>query len=101
MGDADVDIILRSIKDPTGVYLLAAFDSQGHQGGGSPLKSYHQVKNLYGSCQNGPGRPKKQLFIIDIFNHVAQAHEHLSEVCANVSALTKVMDKATLLSLIN
>ena len=40
-------------------------------------------------------------FIIDIFNHAAQAHEHLSEVCANVSALAKVTDKATLLSVIN
>ena len=40
-------------------------------------------------------------FIIDIFEHAARAHEHLSEVCANVSALTKVTDKATLLSMIN
>ena len=40
-------------------------------------------------------------FIIDIFEHAAQAHEHLSKVCANVSALAKVTDKATLLSVIN
>ena len=40
-------------------------------------------------------------FITDIFSHAAQAHEHLSEVCANISALTKVTDKATLLSVIN
>ena len=44
---------------------------------------------------------KETAFIVDIFEHVAQAHEHLSEVCANVSALTKVTDKATLLSMIN
>ena len=40
-------------------------------------------------------------FITDIFEHAAQAHEHLAEVCANVSALAKVTDKATLLSVIN
>ena len=40
-------------------------------------------------------------FIVDIFDHVAQAHGHLLEVCANVSALAKVTDKATLLSVIN
>ena len=40
-------------------------------------------------------------FITDIFSHAAQAHEHLSEVCANISALAKVTDKATLLSVIN
>ena len=40
-------------------------------------------------------------FISDIFEHAAQAHEHLSEVCANMSALAKVTDKATLLTMIN
>ena len=44
---------------------------------------------------------EEMAFISDIFEHVARAHEHLSEVCANVSALAKVMDKATLLSIIN
>ena len=44
---------------------------------------------------------EEMVFIIDIFNHMAQAHEHFSEVCANVSALAKVTDKATLLSVIN
>ena len=46
-------------------------------------------------------RAEEMAFIIDIFNHAAQAHEHLSEVCANISALAKVTDKATLLSVIN
>ena len=44
---------------------------------------------------------EEMAFITDIFSHAAQAHEHLSEVCANISALTKVTDKATLLSVIN
>ena len=40
-------------------------------------------------------------FIIDIFNHAAQAHEHLSEVCANVATLAKITDKTTLMTVIN
>ena len=44
---------------------------------------------------------EEKAFIIDIFDHMAQAHEHLSSVCANVSAFTKVTDKATLMSVIN
>ena len=40
-------------------------------------------------------------FIVDIFSHAAQAHEHLSEVCANVAALAKITDKTTLMSVIN
>ena len=46
-------------------------------------------------------RAKEMAFITDIFSHAAQAHEHLSEVCANISALAKVTDKATLLLVIN
>ena len=44
---------------------------------------------------------EETVFITDIFEHVAWAHEHLSEGGANVSVLAKVMDKATLLSVIN
>ena len=40
-------------------------------------------------------------FIADIFDHAAQAHEHLSSVCANISALAKITDKTTLLTIIN
>ena len=44
---------------------------------------------------------EEMAFISNIFEHAARAHEHLSEVCANVSVLAKVTDKATLLSIIN
>ena len=40
-------------------------------------------------------------FIVDIFKHAAQVHEHLSEVCANVAALAKITDKMTLMTVIN
>ena len=40
-------------------------------------------------------------FIVDIFSHVGQAHQHLSEVCANVAALAKITDKTTLMAVIN
>ena len=40
-------------------------------------------------------------FIVDIFSHAGQAHQHLSEVCANVAALAKITDKTTLMAVIN
>ena len=40
-------------------------------------------------------------FIVDIFKHVGQAHQHLSEVCVNVAALAKITDKTTLMAVIN
>ena len=44
---------------------------------------------------------EEKAFIIDIFNHAGQAHQHLAEVCANVAALAKVTDKTTLMTVIN
>ena len=46
-------------------------------------------------------RAEETAFIVDIFSHAAQAHEHLSEVCANVAALVKITDKTTLMLVIN
>ena len=40
-------------------------------------------------------------FITSIFDHASQAHEHLSSVCANISALAKITDRATLHMVIN
>ena len=40
-------------------------------------------------------------FITSIFDHVSQAHEHLSSVCANISALAKITDRVTLHTVIN
>ena len=40
-------------------------------------------------------------FIPSIFDHASQAHEHLSSVCANTSALAKITDRGTLHTVIN
>ena len=40
-------------------------------------------------------------FITSIFDHTSQAHEHLSSVCANISALAKITDRVTLHTVIN
>ena len=44
---------------------------------------------------------EEMAFIVDIFSHVAQAHKHLSKVCANVAALAKITEKTTLMMVIN
>ena len=46
-------------------------------------------------------RVEETAFIVDIFNHVGQAHQHLSEVCANVTALANITNKTTLMAVIN
>ena len=59
MEDADVDIILKTIKDPTAMYLWQHLTS-GAVEVVDPLKNCQQDRSFYDSCQNGPGGPKKQ-----------------------------------------
>ena len=100
MGDADVDVVLRTIKDPTALYLR-----QHLMAGGikvvDPPEEIPSGEDFMRQLPEQARQAEEMAFITDIFSHAAQAHEHLSEVCANISALTKVTDKATLLAVIN
>ena len=100
MGDADVAVILRTIKDPTAVYLWQHLTSGGVEVV-DPPKELPTGQEFIRQLPEWARQAKETAYIMDIFEHMARAHEHLSEVCANVSALAKVMDKATLLSMIN
>ena len=100
MGDVDIDVVLHTIKDPTAMYLHQHLTREGVEVVDPPEDILTGPEFI---CQL-PERTRcaeETVFISDIFHHVAQAHEHLSEVCANISALAKVTDKTTLLAIIN
>ena len=100
MGDADVDVILRSIKDPTVLYLRQHLTA----GGIKVVDPPEELPSGQQFLRQLPERARwaeEMAFIVDIFSHTAQAHEHLSEVCANIAALAKITDKTTLMSVIN
>ena len=100
MGDADVDIILRSIKDPTALYLRQHLTARGIKVV-DPPEELPSGEEFLRQLPEWARQAKEAAFIVDIFSHAAQAHEHLSEVCANVTTLAKVTDKVTLMSVIN
>ena len=96
MGDADIDVILHTIKDPTAVYLWQHLT----RGGIKVVDPPEEIPTGTEFIRQLPKRARwaeEMAFISDIFEHTARAHEHLSEVCA----LAKVTDKATLLTVIN
>ena len=100
MGDADIDVVLHPIKDPAAMYLCQHIT----RGGVEVVDPPEEILTGREFIRQLPERTRhveETAFISDIFHHAAQAHEHLSEVCVNVSALAKVTDKATLLSNIN
>ena len=100
MGDADIDVVLHTIKDPTAVYLWQHLT----RGGVEVVDPPEEIPTGPEFIRQLPKRARwaeEMAFISNIFEHAAWAHEHLSEVCANVSVLAKVTDKATLLTMIN
>ena len=100
MGDADVDVILQTIKDPTALNLWQHLT----RGGVEVVDPPEEMPTSPEFIRQVPERAswaEETAFITDIFEHAARAHEHLADVCANVSALAKVTEKATLLSIIN
>ena len=100
MGDADVDVVLRMIKDPTALYLR-----QHLMAGGikvvDPPEELPSGQEFLRQLPEQARQAEETAFIVDIFSHAAQAHEHLSEVCANITTLAKIKDKTTLMSVIN
>ena len=100
MGDVDVDVVLHTIKDPTAVYLHQHLT----RGGVKVFDPPEEIPTSPEFLRQLPKRTRhaeETAFIADIFDHAAQAHEHLSAVCANISALAKITDKTTLHTIIN
>ena len=60
MGDADVDVILHTIKDPTAVYLWQHL-TRGRVEVVDPLKKYRPAQNSSDSYPRGPDGQKRQL----------------------------------------
>ena len=100
MGAANTDIVLRMIKDPTALYLRQHLMAGGVEVV-DPPKELPSGEEFLQQLPEWARRAEEMAFIVDIFSHAAQAHKHLSEVCANVTALARITDKTTLMSVIN
>ena len=100
MGDADIDVILRTIKDPAAVYLHQHLTRGGVEVFDPPEEIPTSPEFIHQLPERTRGA-EETAFIAEIFDHAAQAHEHLSAVCTNISALAKITDKTTLHTIIN
>ena len=90
MGAADTDMVLRTIKDPTALYLRQHLTAGG-------VKVVDPPEEIPSGEEFLCMLPEQTRWA----EETAQAHQHLSEVCANVAALAKITDKTTLMMVIN
>ena len=100
MGAADTDVVLRTIKDLTALYLHQHLTAGGTEVV-DPSEEIPSGEEFLRKLPKRTRRVEETAFITDIFEHAAQAHQHLSEVCTNVAALAKITDRATLMTVIN
>ena len=100
MGAADTDVVLRTIKDPTALYLQQHLMARGIKVVDPPEEIPSGQQFLH-QLPEWARWAEEMAFIVDIFSHAGQAHQHLSEVCANIAALAKITDKTTLMAVIN
>ena len=100
MGAANTEVVLRTIKD-----LMALYLRQHLMAGGvevvDPPEQIPSGQQFLHQLPEWARWAEEMAFIVDIFSHAGQAHQHLSEVCANVAALAKITDKTTLMAVIN
>ena len=85
---------------PDGIVPEATSDGRGHRGGGTP-EEIPSGQQFLRQLPERARQAEEMAFIVDIFSHAGQAHQHLSEVCVNVAALAKITDKTTLMAVIN
>ena len=102
MGDADVDIILKTIKDPHCSVFAAASDRWRSRGGGPPQRIANRTGVYATVARNRRGQAEENSVHHGYLQPRGTGPMSICQrFCANVSALVKVTDKATLLSMIN
>ena len=100
MGAADTEVVLRTIKDLTALYLRQHLTAGGIEVV-DPPEEIPSGEEFLRKLPEWTRRAEETAFITDIFKHAARAHQHLSGVCTNVAALPKVTDKTTIMVVIN
>ena len=92
MKDADIEVVVRSIHDVSGVYLCQTL----MEGGIDVVEAVQEVPPLREFLRSLPKKcrceEEKQL-TISALHHASEAHTHVSTMCTHISSLTKVSDK--------
>ena len=70
MGDADVDVVLKTIKDPTAVYLWQHLTAGGIKVV-DPSEELPSGQEFLRQLPERARRATQKAFIVDIFNHAA------------------------------
>ena len=94
MAEANVDVVLKSIHDPSCVYLHQHLTTEGVD----VLELATDVPEGWTFLRQLPKKVWKMEvweLIMTCFNHLSEAHTHMSSFMANISSLAKIANPET------
>ena len=93
MAEADIEVVMKSIHDPSCVYLCQHLTTEGVD----VMEPATEIPEGWTSIRQLPKKVQKDrgLGIVMCFNHLSEAHAHMSLFAANMSSLAKICDPET------
>ena len=94
MAEADVEVVMNSIHDPSCVYLCQHLSMEGID----VTEPEMEVPEGWTFIRQLPKKVWKTEvweLIVTCFNHLSEAHTHMSSLAANMSSLAKITNPET------
>ena len=94
MAEANVELVLKSIHDPSCVYLHQHLTTKGIDVM-EPVTEVPEGWNFLRQLPEKVWKTEIQELIVMCFDHLSEAHAHMSLFVANMSSLAKIADPKT------
>ena len=94
MAKADVDVVLKSIHDPSCVYLHQHLTTEGVNMA-EPVTDVPEGWTFLRQLPKMVLKTEVWELIMMCFDHLLEAHAHMSSFVANISSLAKITDPKT------
>ena len=94
MLEADIEVVIKSIHDPSCMYLHQHLTTKGVDMT-EPLIDIPEGWTFLRQLPEKKRKADVQEMIISCFDHLSEVHAHMSTFAANMSSLTKICDPET------
>ena len=94
MAEANVDVVLKSIHDPSCVYLHQHLTTEGVDVA-EPATDVPEGWTFLRQLPEKVQKMEVQELIVSCFDHLSEVHAHMSLFVANISSLAKIADPET------
>ena len=94
MAEADVEVVMKSIHDPSCIYLCQHLTTEGIDVM-EPATEVPEGWTFLGQLPKKVWKTEVWELIVMCFNHLSEAHAHMSSFAANMSSLAKIANPKT------